>query len=74
MFSLQQKSLPLLRQSLFSREMTIEGIRPPPQQVVNTSSVAQVPQIQVRIQNFLFLLIWKIKQWVKKVRFILHSK
>lgn len=43
-----QKSLPLLRQSLFSREMTIEGIRPPPQHVVNTpSSVAQVPQLQV---------------------------
>ena len=44
-----QKSLPLLRQSLFSREMTIEGIRPPPQQVVSTTaSVAQVPQMQVR--------------------------
>ncbi|KAK6627593.1 hypothetical protein RUM43_002555 [Polyplax serrata] len=45
-----KKSLPLLRQSLFSREMTIEGIRPPPQQVVNTSSVAQVPQIQTQMR------------------------
>ena len=29
-----QKSLPLLRQSLFSKELVIEGIKPPPQHVV----------------------------------------
>lgn len=50
-----KKSLPLLRQSLFSKEMTIEGIRPPPQQVVvnvvNTpSTVAQVPQLQTQLR------------------------
>lgn len=47
---LLQKSLPLLRQSLVAKELSIEGIRPPPHHTVVFSlpnSSAVVPQLQV---------------------------
>ncbi|KAG8235629.1 hypothetical protein J437_LFUL014887, partial [Ladona fulva] len=45
-----KKSLPLLRQSLVTKELVIEGIRPPPHTVVFSVSPsgAMVPQIQIR--------------------------
>lgn len=45
LYWIQQKSLPLLRQSLFNRLMTIDGIRPPPQHVVGTAVVAGPSQL-----------------------------
>jgi hypothetical protein len=47
---LLQKSLPLLRQSLVAKELSIEGIRPPPHHTVVFSlpnSATVVPQLQV---------------------------
>ena len=46
-----QKSLPLLRQSLVTKELVIEGIRPPPHAVVFSlpNSAAMGQQIQVRV-------------------------
>ncbi|XP_046390408.1 transcription initiation factor TFIID subunit 4 [Ischnura elegans] len=45
-----KKSLPLLRQSLVTKELVIDGIRPPPHTVVFSVSPsgAMVPQIQIR--------------------------
>ncbi|XP_071446468.1 transcription initiation factor TFIID subunit 4-like isoform X2 [Hetaerina americana] len=45
-----KKSLPLLRQSLVTKELVIDGIRPPPHTVVfsKSPSGAMVPQIQIR--------------------------
>ncbi|KAI8115640.1 Transcription initiation factor TFIID subunit 4 [Lucilia cuprina] len=46
-----KKSLPLLRQALFSKELVIEGIKPPPQHVVGGISIQQhLPKIQAHIR------------------------
>ncbi|XP_049810639.1 transcription initiation factor TFIID subunit 4 isoform X1 [Schistocerca nitens] len=50
-----QKSLPLLRQSLATKELVIDGIRPPPQSAVvfslaNSTMVPQVQTQQIRPQ------------------------
>ncbi|XP_055384158.1 transcription initiation factor TFIID subunit 4 isoform X2 [Condylostylus longicornis] len=49
-----KKSLPLLRQSLFTRELVIDGIKPPPQHVVSITSGSalqqQFPRIQAQIR------------------------
>ncbi|XP_037905192.1 transcription initiation factor TFIID subunit 4 isoform X3 [Hermetia illucens] len=50
-----KKSLPLLRQSLFTKELVIEGIKPPPQHVVGvigstTLTTTQLPKIQAQIR------------------------
>lgn len=42
-----QKSLPLLRQSLYTKELTIEGIKPPPYNVAFGPHPGNIP---VRIQ------------------------
>lgn len=44
-FFYSQKSLPLLRQSLFTKELTIEGIKPPAYNV----AFGVAANIQVRI-------------------------
>lgn len=36
-----QKSLPLLRQALFTKELVIEGIKPPPQHVGGGITIQQ---------------------------------
>ncbi|XP_043189286.1 transcription initiation factor TFIID subunit 4-like [Amphibalanus amphitrite] len=44
-----KKSLPFLRQSLFSREITIEGVKPPPSSALSAAPVAgAVPVMQVQ--------------------------
>ncbi|KAM7358340.1 TBP-associated factor 4 isoform 2-T5 [Cochliomyia hominivorax] len=46
-----KKSLPLLRQALFSKELVIEGIKPPPQHVVGGITIQQhLPKIQAHIR------------------------
>ncbi|XP_075164817.1 TBP-associated factor 4 isoform X2 [Haematobia irritans] len=46
-----KKSLPLLRQALFTKELVIEGIKPPPQHVVGGISIQQqLPKIQAQIR------------------------
>ena len=45
-FSPSQKSLPFLRQSLYSREITIEGVKPPPPSAL-PSPLGTVPTIHV---------------------------
>lgn len=48
-FTYFQKSLPLLRQSLVTKELTIEGIRPPPANVVY-SVISGTPTIQTQVR------------------------
>jgi len=38
---LPQKSLPLLRQALYTKELVIEGIKPPPQHVLGLVGLSQ---------------------------------
>ncbi|XP_073840394.1 TBP-associated factor 4 isoform X4 [Musca autumnalis] len=46
-----KKSLPLLRQALFTKELVIEGIKPPPQHVVGGITIQQqLPKIQAQIR------------------------
>ncbi|XP_018782930.1 PREDICTED: transcription initiation factor TFIID subunit 4 isoform X3 [Bactrocera latifrons] len=45
-----KKSLPLLRQALFTRELVIEGIKPPPQHVAGLTTLQQFPKIQAQIR------------------------
>ncbi|XP_037940262.1 transcription initiation factor TFIID subunit 4 isoform X6 [Teleopsis dalmanni] len=46
-----KKSLPLLRQALFSKELVIEGIKPPPQHVLGAvNPLQQLPKIQAQIR------------------------
>ncbi|XP_015125833.1 transcription initiation factor TFIID subunit 4 isoform X2 [Diachasma alloeum] len=45
-----KKSLPLLRQSLVTKELVIEGIRPPPPNVVFSVATA-VPQVQQQLSS-----------------------
>lgn len=42
-----KKSLPLLRQALFTKELVIEGIKPPPQHVLGLAGLSQ--QLPVRL-------------------------
>ncbi|XP_017863409.1 PREDICTED: transcription initiation factor TFIID subunit 4 isoform X4 [Drosophila arizonae] len=46
-----KKSLPLLRQALYTKELVIEGIKPPPQQVLGLAGLPpQLPKIQAQIR------------------------
>ncbi|CAD7002436.1 unnamed protein product [Ceratitis capitata] len=45
-----KKSLPLLRQALFTRELVIEGIKPPPHNVAGLTTLQQFPKIQAQIR------------------------
>ncbi|XP_017098432.2 transcription initiation factor TFIID subunit 4 isoform X1 [Drosophila bipectinata] len=46
-----KKSLPLLRQALFTKELVIEGIKPPPQHVLGLAGLSQqLPKIQAQIR------------------------
>ncbi|XP_017136841.1 transcription initiation factor TFIID subunit 4 isoform X3 [Drosophila miranda] len=46
-----KKSLPLLRQALYSKELVIEGIKPPPQHVIGLAGLSQqLPKIQAQIR------------------------
>nr|XP_036215007.1 transcription initiation factor TFIID subunit 4 isoform X4 [Bactrocera oleae] len=45
-----KKSLPLLRQALFTRELVIEGIKPPPHHVAGLTTLQQFPKIQAQIR------------------------
>lgn len=51
-----RKSLPLLRQSLVTKELIIEGIRPPPATVVFPSAAQVVTQVEQL--KFLFIFIY----------------
>jgi transcription initiation factor TFIID subunit 4 len=51
----EQKSLPYLRYSLMQKELTIEGVRPPPHGAVSLPPQSQaIPQIQVKISMKLY--------------------
>ncbi|KQS44188.1 transcription initiation factor TFIID subunit 4 isoform X5 [Drosophila erecta] len=46
-----KKSLPLLRQALYTKELVIEGIKPPPQHVLGLAGLSQqLPKIQAQIR------------------------
>ncbi|XP_064544788.1 transcription initiation factor TFIID subunit 4 isoform X3 [Drosophila montana] len=46
-----KKSLPLLRQALYTKELVIEGIKPPPQHVLGLAGLPpQLPKIQAQIR------------------------
>ncbi|XP_017028200.1 transcription initiation factor TFIID subunit 4 isoform X4 [Drosophila kikkawai] len=46
-----KKSLPLLRQALYTKELVIEGIKPPPQHVLGLVGLPpQLPKIQAQIR------------------------
>ncbi|XP_017843786.1 transcription initiation factor TFIID subunit 4 isoform X4 [Drosophila busckii] len=46
-----KKSLPLLRQALYTKELIIEGIKPPPQHVLGLPGLPQqLPKIQAQIR------------------------
>ncbi|XP_022219584.2 transcription initiation factor TFIID subunit 4 isoform X4 [Drosophila obscura] len=46
-----KKSLPLLRQALYTKELVIEGIKPPPQHVIGLAGLSQqLPKIQAQIR------------------------
>ncbi|XP_032599395.1 transcription initiation factor TFIID subunit 4 isoform X3 [Drosophila grimshawi] len=46
-----KKSLPLLRQALYTKELIIEGIKPPPQHVLGLAGLPpQLPKIQAQIR------------------------
>ncbi|KAH8278255.1 hypothetical protein KR044_008535 [Drosophila immigrans] len=46
-----KKSLPLLRQALYTKELVIEGIKPPPQHVLGLPGLPQqLPKIQAQIR------------------------
>ncbi|XP_066995983.1 transcription initiation factor TFIID subunit 4 [Anabrus simplex] len=45
-----KKSLPLLRQSLVTKELVIDGIRPPPHTVVYSLPNSSVPQLQTQLR------------------------
>ncbi|XP_030385089.1 transcription initiation factor TFIID subunit 4 isoform X2 [Scaptodrosophila lebanonensis] len=46
-----KKSLPLLRQALYTKELVIEGIKPPPQHVIGLAGLQQqLPKIQAQIR------------------------